>query len=541
MTTFNEIRDNKAQCQIVVFPWHSSVPVESLSYADLALSDPIDVTLELEGSISFEKDLGQPAGSFSFNLANTRDWKRTIRPGSWCLIYMSQTGGLSAPEPGNGLDISKPDLQKLQYQSNFLRGICYIERVAVKGNVLENGTYDISYQVTGRDYGIVYEETTVWHNFFNFESGIIDAAANFLNAQPTQTIDNLLKTIHQLFYSPSDFPSLADRDPKDKERATLSQVGFQWLLPKEMLTAVGLKLRDQKLTSFFGHIDGLLNLAPTKTTIPIENPMATLNGNAWEKLKSNSVEQFHELFCELDVNGKPQLNFRPIPWKLDGLGYPDVASFVTAYRDLAATAVKVDNVEVLEFDVGEDDHSRYNHFYTNVSTSDYTPYDNITELQFPSPAGNQFPQADLNSIARHGFRPMHVEINALIQLGLNVDAKPDQKILVQYNELIADYWRNAVYFETGSVTISGRQDVRIGKGFLFPDDAPYNANKMFYIEGYSDEFIIEDNGIGEWVQSIKLVKGAELDAIKKVNILLEDSGLSKRLNEFQNAGELVRK
>ncbi len=535
----NEIRDTKAECQIIVFSWHHPVPLESLSYTALSISNPIDVSLELEGSIAFEKNLGDAAGSFTFSLSNTRDWKRTIRPGTWCLIYMSQGGGLSLPHSSNGLDLAIPNPEKLKLQKNKLRGICYIERIATESHVNENGTLELNYQVSGRDFGVIYEETEVWHNFFKHESGIIDAAANYLHAAPTPTVDQLLATIHHLFFTPFIFPSLSNRDPKDREQETVASIGFQWNLPREMLTALNLELFDKSRAPFWGNIKDILNFQPTKATLPIENPMATLNGNAWEKLKSNSIEPFHELFTELDENGNPKLNFRPIPWALDKSGYPTLAPYIMLYRDLAKTAVVLNNVEIMDFNLGECDHERYNHFYCAVNATDSSPFDNISQLQYPSKLGKIFPWRDISSIARHGFRPMHVEMNSLLQVSL--DGKPDQRILVEFNELLLDMWTNAIFFESGSVGILGRNDVRVGKALLFSDEAVYNTGKMFYIEGYTDEFLIEENGVGSWTQQLKVTRGAEVQAIKRISNFFEDSGLSKRLNEFRSAGEFTNK
>ena len=522
------------QCRIVVFPWKFETVKEELSFSDLAQSNPIEVSAELI-NCNFDKSMSNAAGNFSFTLANTRDWKQVLRPGQWCLIYMTNDGDLAPPKTC-GKEPNTVSVDLLKGFRNRLRGICYIDRVAAKGDMTDAGALEVSFEVSGRDFGIVYEETTIWHNFFQFESGIIDAAVASLAEGEVKTVDGLLKTIHRLFYAPWTFPPLASRDPSDPK--SLSQVGFQWLLPREMLEALSLKLTTAVHGPFYGAIQGLLNFMPTKATFPIENPMSTLNGNAWEKLKAHSIQQFHELYPELDDDGAPRLNFRPIPWKIDGRYYPNLDSFIPSFRSLADAGVKLNPIDILSFDFGEDNHSRYNHFYTTIQSSSYNANDSITELDYPSAAGRKFPHAQVKSIARHGFRPMHVEVNALMQLGLYSDGKADQKLLVEFNELIYDFWNNAIFFESGTANIIGRNDIRIGKAVVFSADTPYNANKAFYVEGYTDEFHVEESGATSWTQSLKLTRGAELDVVDN---LLKGvaSDFNKRIRTFNETGDFT--
>jgi hypothetical protein len=214
---------------------------------------------------------------------------------------------------------------------------------------------------------------------------------------------------------------------------------------------------------------------------------------------------------------------RPIPWKLDGRAYPLMDKLIPAYKDLALgtsflgpnTTFLIPTIQILDFDLGEDNHTRYNHFLTIVQTSQFGANDNIALLQTPSSAQRKYPFAELNSIARHGFRPMHCEVNSLVQLGVNSDGKADPTLLIQFNEILYDYWNNAIFFESGSMRIIGSNDVKAGKVVSFDQDAPYNANKVFYVEGYSDEFLLEgEKGVPTWQQTLTLTRGIDIDALR---------------------------
>lgn len=545
----SEVVTVNPQCQIVVFPWKHEIMRQSLSFSDLAQATRIDVSSELL-ACTYSKNLSSPAGNFAFTLANSRDWKRIIKPGQWCMIYMSNDGDLKIPaSKGAGTPDQLITPPSLKDQSAKLRCVGYIDRVSVKGSMTPEGALDVTYEVAGRDFGVIYEETTIWHNMFQFDKEFIEAVSGNLAFSSKggvfKTADELIKTIHDLFFAIKRFPSLAKRGPDNEKYVT--QVGLQWLLPKELVSELNAKVEFNE--PFYGHIKGLLDtVQKTRASTPIENPMSQLGGNAWEKLRAWSVQPFHELFPELDDKGHPRLYFRPIPWKLNDRHYPLLKEYITAFEDLAKTsAVPVKAIDILDFDLGEDNHARYNHFMCIVNSSLFKAEDNISDLQNPGPSGKKFPYAQTRSVARHGFRPMHVEVNSMIQLGNGKDAKPDPKVLVQYNELLYDMWNNAIFFETGTLEMIGKNGVKLGKVVLFDEDAPYNANKVFYIEGYTDSFVVEPNGARSWTQSLTLTRGTELDAVKNFrdpvgvrqlqNEIAKKANFTGRSRDFKEKGE----
>lgn len=513
----NDVKNQRGKCQVVIFPWDNNITSDNFSNSQLSASSMKDITKRVM-EIGYEKSLADPAGSFEITLPNDRDWKQEIKPGYWLLIYMSNTDDLSVP---SGTEEIKP--RDLQGQSDKLRCIGYVERVSAKGNVNDKGAYDTTYSVTGRDFGVVYQETQIWHNTVFFERNLIDAATARLNSNTIKTVDGLIDTMHRLMFSPADFKGLA------LSNKSLTKTALQWLMPTKLLQSVNAGF--SRGAPFIGNVNNLLQFESTRCTYPVENPLSLLNGRAWDVLKSHSIELFHELFTELGDDGHPHLIFRPIPWRVRQKPIVD-RLFINTSRGLFGNVdrVQVPAVDIIDFDIGEDNHTRYNLFFTTVNSSLYSVQDSIAGVNNNDPRTG-FPRIQQSSIKRHGLRLMYNEIDAMIQLNTE---KIDKKLLEGYNELILEYWNNAVFLESGNMTVNGNNGIKIGKVVEIEKDTPYNSEKLFYIEGYKDTFIVEERGVGEWTQNLSLTRG-----IEKQDLIRGQGSVARRDNEHTDIGEFT--
>lgn len=514
----NDVKNQRGKCQVVVFPWNTNITNESLSNSQLAASSMKDITKRVL-EIGYEKSMADPAGTFEITLPNDRDWKTEIKPGFWLLIYMSNTDDLAVPK--NTEEIKPRDLQD---QGDKLRCIGYVERVSAKGSVgAEKGEFDTTYTVSGRDYGVIYQETQIWHNTVFFERALLDSATSRLNSRTIKTVDGLLDTMHRLMYSPADFKGLAQNNK------SLTKTALQWLMPSKMLESLNVDV--SRGTPFLGNIKDLLQFEKTRCSYPVENPLSLLNGRAWDTLKSHSIELFHELFPETGDDGKPHLYFRPIPWRIRQKPIVD-RLFVNTSRGLFRNVdrVQIPSIDLIDFDIGEDNHSRYNLFFTTVNSSLYTVQDSIAGVNNNDP-NTGFPRIQQASIKRHGLRLMYNEVNTMIQLNTE---KIDKKLLEGYNELILEYWNNAVFLESGNLTINGNNGIKIGKVIEIEKDTPYNSEKLFYIEGYKDTFFVQENGTGEWTQSLNVTRG-----IEKQDLIRGVGSVARRDNEHTEIGDFT--
>lgn len=514
----NETTSTNAQCKVVLYPWVYELDDPSISDDKLARSTRLDISSQVT-NVTFTKNMGQPAGSFSIELTDspqygTDDWKDIIKRGYWMVIYMSQDGDLSMrSKVGRAKSSAK--------ERNKIRAICYVQRAGRKASTSENGAVNSGFTVSGVDFGVIYEETSIWHNLFKYEQIMVQSLrTSQLNVVSNVRINEALKLIHNLFYFPASVPGA-----KVNDQQSLLDIGLQWLLPKEMLSDVGFSLTTLSKGTYWGALgDEVLNFSATECGIAIEHPTDFLSGNAWEQLKKLSVPQFHEMFCETTFKGKPQLTFRPIPWAIDKSKYPVVGENIMLYKDVPSITVKA--VNLIEDDLSEDDHSRYNSFLATVSTSLISIENNISFLQ-----DSRFPFHNRASIRRHGFRPMHVTVDSIVKNTELGNGSADRRALLEFNEVLYDYWNNAVFAESGSISKIGSNDVKIGVCMLFDKDVPYMSAKRYYIEGYTDTFSVAENGSASWTQEVALTRGFE-----KADLAAK-KGFSRRNVAFPNGSE----
>jgi hypothetical protein len=291
--------------------------------------------------------------------------------------------------------------------------------------------------------------------------------------------------------------------------------------------------------TFYGEIKDLLNFDRSVLQIPIENPISTLSGNVWSSLKQYSVEPFTELFPELDSKGKMKLNMRGIPWAIDRKGYPSL-NFIKSFQDLAKEdGVKIDPVDLISYNLGEDSHNRYNHFLIKLQTTMLNPLSNISNYSNnQSITGKEYPHLIKPSISRHGVRLMHVDIDSFAAaFSKGTDAKGgevDKPLLLEYSDLLVDYYRNSVFFETGTLNINGNNNIRIGKVLELGEGFQFDPEKLFYIEGYTDEFTIGGQGEAFWTQSIIVTRGVEKSVLSNI------SGFGRREKPQTERADFIR-
>jgi hypothetical protein len=186
-----------------------------------------------------------------------------------------------------------------------------------------------------------------------------------------------------------------------------------------------------------------------------------------------------------------------------------------------AVRVLLSPIELINLDLGEDDHARHNHFYTLT-----TPFYNqatsaIAQLSVPTIKGRKFPLANAPSISRNGFRPTAIELETFYvgfhEIGNTSQNKNNLGVsttyLLEANELAFDYWNKFVFYESGSLTIYGRNEIKVGKVLYLDETFPYNPNSFYYIEGYDDEFTVLEQGAASWIQRVYVTHGMEADSL----------------------------
>lgn len=496
----NDTKNVNSQCKIIHYGWKFNDLDSGTSNSTLSGSNRLDISSQIL-SASYTKNIGSPGGSFTIELGNSPgygsgDWKDIMKRGDWVVIYMTQDGDLTM-SPVVGPPVSRAQKKE---EAKRIRCIGKIDRVAPKITMGEKGNFEIRYFVYGRDFGAIYEDSSIWHNLFKYEQILIQSLrTSELNITGRVSVTRAMKLIHDLFFYPSKLSGA-----KVNSEKSLTEIALQFLLPKEMVADIGFGLSAIiGGDPFWGALPDVLDFSETSAGVAIEDPTAYLSGNPWEQLRKLSVPEFHELFCETSDEGLPKLVFRPLPWAINKSRYRTIGKNVTLYKDL--DFVTVPAIDLIDGDVSEDDHNRYNSFLVTPSSSLINVQDNISWLQ-----GTRFPYHLQDSIKRHGFRPMHVTVDTIIKNESLADGEFNRSIGLEFNELLVDYWVHAVYSESGSVNKIGSNDIKIGKCLKFSDDTPYLNGKRYYIEGYTDTFQVDpEKGFSKWTQDVILTRGFE--------------------------------
>jgi hypothetical protein len=553
----------------------------------LRLSNAYDISNHI-ASISYSKDMNSAAGSFSIILHNSFDWARFVRPGEWITIYLGSDGSLDLPQENSGTSRTKDEIalnayenslvNKKQIPTNFgsaiasgvssllplplptlplpnvdsssldgkkLRVMGVISRVGIRSAVTSEGALEITYVITGRDFGTVYEETEIWFNANNADNSTAQSVINATTTEFQRNVTDLLDKWHDLFLNPkkvlSNFANLSAFYPE------------QWLIPTQLADDLDLSF-PITATGYFGEIANVKEFGATVVENPDPSPLSGLEGKAWDRLKSLSQPEFHELFTELSDSGRPKLFFRPIPWALDTTNYPIFGSSMLKYRDLTSVdpvlppvpigtnlsslgsiaaaavstfadsfssdqrlfhAVPLQSIECLTFDVGPDYHNRYNFFLINSSkgTQDQTnAFSTISALS--TARGYSFPVRNENNIKRNGFKPMILSVatflansGGLFNIGKFFTGSPAEEFILEANYMMEDLHGNDQDFYSGTITIYGRNDVKLGKVIVTDDSFQGIGNMVFYIEGYEDVFTVNGDGTTTWTQNLNVTRG----------------------------------
>lgn len=532
----NRTKSIYSQCKVVVYLWNFQTLLESKSKSELAQTTPFDISSRIM-NVSVNKTMGAASGTFSITVANNADfqfkddekrdvianigqnpgvgdWKDLIRRGTWCTIYLSQDRDLDTTS-----QIKTPRIETEKHRRK-LRHLCLIERVAPKIELNEKGAFDVVYELSGRDFGVIYEDAVIWHNLFNFDNLLLQKASAVLRPTQRVGINRAIDVLHDLFLYP---PGIGIKEGRDGDNSLVS-TALQWLMPSRLLRDLGIRFKGS--IPYWGATkEATTNFQQTAMGFTSQDLTEFLSGSVWSRMNSIAVREFHELYTEV-LDGVPTLTFRPIPWSITDevrQKYPTAAPFIQKYKDVES--VLIEAIDVVTADLAEDNQNRYNSFLCTTSGSIINKEDNISILK------PDFPEFNQNSIRRYGFKPMHVDVPALTNNESRKNGLSDLKLLKEYNHVLKDYYQLAIYGESGTVEIIGNPDIKVGKCLTFDADVPYISGKRYYIEGYTDNFTVLENGAGIWTQSVALTRGFE-------NKDLNQAGrFSARDNEFKQQGE----
>lgn len=575
---------------------------ESISFDDLIPDDFLTESRSFDLSnhvisFTYTKTMEGASGTWELLLGDSVEWDKYLRPGTWLCTFLSNNdptnfapketakqgtpiGNVVSDFIGGGSSFNLPvtsappipERSSTHNSLNLLKEKCrmmgVITRTGIVNTVDENGTEITQYKVSGKDFGIVFEEFNLWFNAHLQESTVFQTTLDKL-LQNEQSLSKWMKTWFTMFFDPTKFKLFSSDGTNEQavnDAAKITEIHRQWLIPKGLAKDFGLVETD-----FSGnlHLGQFKEITEEFNTSPFGiadkahfNPDIT---NAWSKLKELSQPEFHELFTELGPDGTPRVFFRPIPFsrKKNTVLYPTLASQIKTFDDLASEfpllkfdfdnfgdgpldvlldaiegflknteskkrlihRVDVNPLEIEMFDIGPGFHDRYNQFMVNL----HNIKDNLSSslVLFGKDASLPFPLRDSVSVKRNGFKPLHIDVNMyrtsfLTNFSSNIlagggltekspkEITPDLLFLAELNHLMADYHTGTKDHYSGSMIIFGKNQIKLGKTLVVDQSAKKIGNYVFYIEGYTDHFEVDENGTGVWTQTLQLTRGQPL-------------------------------
>ena len=433
-------------------------------------------------NVSVSKNLEQPSANFNFTLYPTKNWKQEISPGDWLVIYFH-----SSHEP---MGDNPSDTKNLVLIGNVDR----ISRIIQKEQESDKTT--LRYQVSGRNFGKVFEQTDIWYDPYAVQASTLDVALRTAGLQIVGSPDTQVTNLLDIF--------LGKGGQTGKQK---SQPLKQWFLPTELVGLFG------SVNSNETYFDTILERQITPD-LPGYKPQSMItpnsNGSLWDTIKRSSNQLINEVFLEEvryadgdNVKVRPTIVVRPRPYqtpffnntnpvysqlgKKDAILRKALRGAYQSLQDLSEKSyVEVLQNEVIYENLGRDDHARINMLWFNTNLHyEYilSPNSNLSlkegELSNPTYVRP--------SIMRHGLRRM----DALLDFCHTSIAGGG----VENNSLLFQAWAAQLYdmnyanhlYEQGTIECTGVLEAELGKALVIRGKNT-EKSKIYYIEGYEHKW-----------------------------------------------------
>jgi len=457
-----QLESRQTRCYMDVFHFVNQVPPSGSGSGIFMNIIPSDVdNLKTEKyqlyddivSFSYSKSLSSPAGTFQCKILATRDYSKLISPGDWVQIYLTT---------------SKDKKHK--------RVIGNVDRISLEEFINEDGMREIYFSISGRDFGKIFQDTTIWFNPYTLDQ-YKAVILNKIN-KPGGPPNVLIKNIIDLFLN--DAESVAD----------CSTSMNYWYIGDRFAQELGQSGHPQ-----FADLIDMSDFSveqPGFKAIPVLN----VQGNVWSVLKGISNEVINTMFTELYENKDtgellPKLYFGVRPYCFRSFT-SEIIPTIQYFLDLPSAVV--DAKEIIGASIGLNDHDRLNMFFLRLQEQ---PYYKSQEAKVFYTQG-----IDLDSIKRSGLRLFSRNIDYGIIQGGTVDSE----LYSEYMRLVSTWYKANHLLENGTFTILGNPEIRVGRRLVINNSKMY-PNRQYLIESYTDSWSFGD----VWRQQVEVTRGITLE------------------------------
>lgn len=531
------IHSASSDAEVLFFPYEKEITkgmnAQSSNLLDSKQVSSRDDIIELTTSKS-----KAGVGTFSVTLASSKNYKKILHPGCWCLIYISDQRVLGAK------------LQQKNYATFKESGfkMLGIVRTVRRQEFIspETGIKSIRYQVSGEDFQSIFNVPIYVNRNLTGLGGKTDpkavrdvglATLDLFSLRSPQSPDKIVtKLIENLI------GSARYQGEKKRKVSTI----------RASKTGIPVQIPAQVSKILLGESPGDTEFASSLTTfiqkdlLGIAEFQPDIGGvvPAWSIIQQYVHRILNELYTEIlpvqigdNVRYVPCVVLRAIPFsskkglhqtqilfkdsinQIDKSTGKQVEVIASRYSNSTSAVVTppegeqitdahfyvsktINEAEIIGFDLGKSDKERFNFFFVIPSLGNASD-DIVTAQILRQISGKNFENiADTASVARYGLRPFITQSNYQL-LGTATTT----------NEIVRDLWENAHLYENGQVTIIGQ-----------PGHIPVGTNVMFaergwigHVEAVSHRFRVEPDGKKEYfttlaLSRVQLQNGNPIDA-----------------------------
>lgn len=460
-------------------------------------------------------------GTFSCTLAPSKNWKKIISPGSWCLIYMKD-------QRLTGKETSHLD--------SGLKMIGIVRSVRSTMEITDTGTKRVRYHISGDDFTSVFKspiyisltlsdiaqgkDVTIADAILVLDESF--AKANMTPAEMQKAIVNsLLGT-----------PALVSDNGRILKQSFRSRGGQPYLVPSELTKRV---LGASTAGNFFTEMIVMFLQSDLVGTTALQSGVGSMI-STWSLMEHYANRMVNELYTDLlpvyidkdkGIRLAPSVVFRAIPFSSkrgqQEIGHSSLISMQDSERFSRVTVAKkngsvatssspdigpgrmshfyiskvIEDHEVLAENSGKSDAERFNFFYVTPNFSILPGGFGISENAFIEKIldkDGMFGKI-LNkvSVARYGLRPYMAHSDYMIN---------DTNAIGIMNSIVRDIWEPAYLFENGQVTIKGSGDhIPVGTNVLFVSD-----NTIAHVERVDNSFSVDAGGTKTFRTTISFIR-----------------------------------
>jgi energy-converting hydrogenase Eha subunit B len=519
------------------------------------INETILSTLSLQ-SIQTSKSKSSPAGSFTVNLAPTRDWVSQITAGSWCAILMSNN-------PISPTQLAKAD-------PKFVKMIGKIESVRADIQIDEEGARHTTYTMTGTDWGYIFNNVLYIDNLIsaantptNQGNAIAIALQKQLfgdgnTPQSFKVVDNLVALLG-IFGSSS--PEL------DKASGAINRINksiYDFLIPTKMAQYFNFvdgdgninpstKLSDL-LTLQVGKLVAQDQYADTNEAYGFIDPFSLQGTNTfWQIMMDNSNPALNEMYNEIDweTNNSgtvgPSLTIfnriKPFSYRTD-LQSSAAANKLKSPFTLLKTHV-IDNVKVTSVNIGTNWRDKYNFVEIRPLFQDFEILNGWTAQKSQG--------SDTAAFNREGFRPMIVGTKQFpVDISTTSSASSAQynaDMLTSWVELLKEWFFDTHRLLNGTLVMRGTTEyIGVGNNILFEaglinptmnlnQGANTNTNTNYvlaHVENVNHTFTVSGDGGRTYITTIQFVRGLVVNKANGNYTLVGSGSLDELASDLQN-------